>query len=160
MCGYCGCRHQPAIAELSDEHDRIQDLAHDLEHLARTSDHRTMCTLLDDHLAPLLQHHTDKEERGLFKQLRSCWEADDRLDTLVQEHRDIEDHLRQVRSGGPTWRQAVGQLVAELSQHILDEEVDLFPYALYELRPSQWDALTELHARLAKTPNVRVSPPN
>lgn len=157
MCDYCGCRNEAAIAELSDEHDRIQDLAYDLERLADTGDHRAVCAFLDEHLMPLLQHHTEKEEQGLFAQLRTSWEADDRLDTLVQEHRDIEVRLRQVRTGGPEWPHAVTLLVAELSQHILDEEVDLFPYALYELRPSQWEALTELHARLATTHGTRIS---
>lgn len=155
MCSYCGCREETAIAELSDEHDQLQDLAHDLQRLAATRDHRAARSLLDDRLAPLLQHHTSKEEQGLFTQLRSCWEADGRLDTLAQEHLDMEALLHVVRAGGPGWSHAVEQLVTDLGQHIIDEEVDLFPYALYELRPSQWEALTELHAQLAPTHDTR-----
>ena len=157
MCDYCGCHSQTAIAELSEEHDRIQDLCYDLRRLDASDDEPAARRLVDERLAPLLLHHTDKEERGLFAELRSCWEADDRLDTLIDEHRDIEAQLQRVRAGGTGWQQAVRQLVTEISQHILDEEVDLFPYALYELRPRQWESLDELHEALATTPEPNLT---
>ena len=94
----------------------------------------------------LLDHHTSKEERGLFTQLRACNETDDRLDTLIGEHRTIEAAVSTIRTRTDGWRGTLVQLVEDLDQHILDEEVDLFPYAMYELRGPQWDRVAEVHA--------------
>lgn len=146
MCDYCGCRNQPAINELSQEHDRLLDLAYYLDRLARRGSHAEVLEVLDDEFASLLGHHTDKEEAGLFTQLRSCDETDDRLDTLIGEHRQIEASLAELRAGGEGWRQALDRLVDDLDEHILDEEVDLFPYAMYELRASHWDQVAQVHA--------------
>lgn len=146
MCDYCGCRNQPEINELSEEHDRLLDLAYELRQLARRGSHAEVLELVDGEFASLLDHHTDKEEQGLFTQLRSCFAADDRLDTLIGEHREIGVLVTTVRAGEDGWRDVLTQLVDDLDHHILDEEVDLFPYAMYELRGSQWARISEVHA--------------
>jgi hemerythrin-like domain-containing protein len=149
MCDYCGCRNQPEINELSDEHDRLLDLAYQLHRLARRGSHAEVLAVVDGEFAALLDRHTGKEEQGLFTQLRSCDEADDRLDTLVGEHRELEARLAVVREAAAGWREVLTELVDDLDQHILDEEVDLFPYAMYELRAPQWDLVAEAHAAAA-----------
>lgn len=146
MCDYCGCRLQPEIEELSQEHERLLDLGYRLRRLARDHSHAEVLDLVDGEFAHLLDHHTDKEERGLFAELRSNHEAAERIDALVDEHHDIATHLAEVRAGGDGWREALTRLVAELDRHIMDEEVDLFPYSLYELREAQWDRVAEVHA--------------
>ena len=146
MCDYCGCRNQPEINELSEEHERLLDLAYRLRRLARDGSHADVLDIVDGEFALLLDHHTSKEERGLFTQLRACNETDDRLDTLIGEHRTIEAAVSTIRTRTDGWRGTLVQLVEDLDQHILDEEVDLFPYAMYELRGPQWDRVAEVHA--------------
>lgn len=87
MCAYCGCRQRPAIDELSEEHEQLLELVYGLRRRAETGDHAEVVAVLEGDLGPLLAHHADKEERGLFTQLRTSWHADDRLDTLVAAHR-------------------------------------------------------------------------
>ncbi len=145
MCDYCGCRRQPAIDELSQEHEDILELTSRLRRLALDGTHAEVVAIVDDQLAPLLDHHTTKEERGLFAQLLATGEADARLGELVDEHRDIEDALAEIRRGADGWQRTAARLLHVLSEHILAEETDLFPYALYELRSDQWDAVEALH---------------
>jgi hemerythrin-like domain-containing protein len=146
MCDYCGCRLRPAIDELSEEHERLLDLVYGLRRKAEAGDHAQVAATLERDLAPLLRHHADKEERGLFTQLRAAWQADDRLDALVTEHRDLERLLAGVIAGGQDWTRLLLRLADELTEHIFDEETDLFPYALYELTPAQWDEVEAVHA--------------
>jgi hemerythrin-like domain-containing protein len=158
MCDYCGCREQPEIDELSEEHDRLLDLAYALRRLARHGTHAAVLEIVDGEFAPLLAHHTDKEERGLFTQLRSNYEADGRLDTLTDEHRELEGLLASVRARQDGWQQVLIRLVDDLARHILDEEVDLFPYAMYELGEAQWARVNEVHAA-SPGPSVRAGCP-
>jgi hemerythrin-like domain-containing protein len=112
--------------------------------------------LVDGGFADLLEHHTAKEERGLFTQLRSSYAADERLDTLTGEHRALEVLLASVRAGRDGWQEALVRFVDELANHVLDEEVDLFPYAMYELQDAQWERVAEVHA--AASASIRVGP--
>lgn len=146
MCDYCGCRLIPPIAELSEEHDRLLDLAYTLRRLAEDDAHDEVVQLLDGEFTSLLRRHTDKEEDGVFCQLRSLGAADDRLDQLVAEHRDIEEQLARVRRGGDGWQEELDRLAADLGDHVIDEEIDLFPFAMYELDDAQWDVVAEVHA--------------
>lgn len=145
MCDYCGCRDlTPAIGELSEEHERMLDLGYRLRRAVRAQDHAAAIAVLDE-LEPLVDHHTDKEEQGLFTQLREVWGADDRLDTLVDEHEAVDALLAEARAGGTGWADAAERGMALLSQHLLDEETDLFPYAMYELSPQQWQRVEAVH---------------
>ena len=146
MCDFCGCRSQPAIDELSAEHERLLDLVYALRRDAARSDHATVVRTLETAIVPLLHHHTDKEERGLFAQLRAAWEADARLSALESEHRHLEELIATVLRGAAGWSAVVGRMADELSQHVFDEETDLFPYALYELDDARWDAVEAVHA--------------
>lgn len=148
MCDHCGCRRQAPIDELSDEHERVLDLGYRLRRLARRGDHATVVTVLEHDFVPLLEVHTTKEERGLFTALRGTWDADDRLDSLVDEHRDLEARLAVVAAGGAGWEETLVALLADLSDHVLAEETDLFPYALYELGADQWQAVEDAHAEV------------
>lgn len=146
MCDYCGCRDRSPIDDLAKEHERVLDLGYQLRRLAREGAHREAAAILEHDFVPLLAHHTAKEERGLFTQLRASWEADDRLDALVDEHRAMEAQLAIVALGAPGWEDVLVALVADLAEHVLSEETDLFPYALYELSADQWQAVEDVHA--------------
>lgn len=146
MCDYCGCRDRRPIDDLAKEHERVLDLGYRLRRLARDGSHREVAAILEHDFVPLLTRHTEKEERGLFTQLRASWEADDRLDALVGEHRSMEAQLAIVAAGAPGWADVLVALVADLAEHVLSEETDLFPYALYELNADQWQAVEDVHA--------------
>lgn len=143
MCDYCGCRRSDVIAELSDEHERILELAYTLRDSALSRDQATAMAAAHA-LQLLLVPHTRKEEEGLFQQLRRRWETDGRLAVLVDEHREIEDLLRGITSGRG-WHEAAQRATSVLSEHILAEETDLFPYALYELDADQWTMVEAVH---------------
>ncbi len=64
MCDYCGCRLIPPIADLSEEHDRLLDLAYRLRRLAEDGMRDQAMELLEGEFTTLLDHHTDKEEQG------------------------------------------------------------------------------------------------
>jgi hemerythrin-like domain-containing protein len=156
VCDFCGCRQQPAIDELSEEHERLLDLGYRLRRWAAEGDRDRVRHAVVQDLLPLLHHHTDKEERGLFAQLRAAWEADDRLATLVDEHRRIDDLATRVLGDDVGWPEHLTTLVATLSEHILSEETDLFPYARYELDHRQWDAVERVHAAAGGRPAATV----
>jgi hemerythrin-like domain-containing protein len=156
VCDFCGCRQQPAIDTLSEEHERLLDLGYRLRSSATDGDRERVRATVARDLLPLLHHHTDKEERGLFTQLRAAWEADDRLAALVVEHREIDRLASRVLDDDVGWREHLATLVATLSEHILSEETDLFPYALYELDHRQWDEVERVHASTAGRPAASV----
>jgi hemerythrin-like domain-containing protein len=145
MCDYCGCRDRPAIAELSAEHDELLELIYGLRRLADAGERAGVRALLEQRVLPLLRAHVDKEERGLFTQLRSAWAADARLDALVDEHRDLDERIAGLIES-PSWRAELREAARLLADHIMAEEVDLFPYALYELGAGQWEAVDAVHA--------------
>ena len=154
MCDYCGCRRQAPIDDLSAEHDRVLDLGYRLRRLARDDDHAGVAEVLEHQFGPLLQVHTAKEERGVFAALRDSWEADDRLDALVDEHRELEAGITTVVDGASGWQDVLLALLDDLSEHILAEETDLFPYALYELGAGQWEAVAATHVDVDATRSV------
>lgn len=148
MCDYCGCRRQPAIDELSDEHEELLAWVSQLRRQARSGSHDEVAEVLRAHVVPALAAHTTKEERGIFAELRRAWLADDRLDALVGEHRAIEALIGRILAAEDPWRPLVRELADELAGHIVDEETDLFPYALYELTHTQWETVEALHRDL------------
>lgn len=145
MCDYCGCRDLVPIDDLAREHERLLDLGYRLRRLAREGSHAAVMVMLEQEFMPLLDQHTSREERGLFTQLRARWEADDRLDALVGEHRSMEAQLLGVLTGDPGWAADLEKFVADLAEHVLAEETDLFPYAMYELDAHQWRAVQAAH---------------
>lgn len=145
MCDFCGCRRERAIAELSEEHEQLLELGYVIRRLLDEGKHARARRAVGDELAPLLRSHAEKEEQGLFTQLRSRWEADPRLDDLVGEHRELDALLGASLGSDPGWEDAVRKLIGLLSEHMLSEETDLFPYALYELTAVEWHAIDEVH---------------
>lgn len=148
MCDYCGCRRQPAISELSEEHDRLLDHLYALRSDAHAGDRAAVVLRLESEVLPLLRHHAGKEEQGVFAQLRRVG-VEGRVDALEGEHRTLDAAAADALTAGDDWVAAVERLSAELSQHILDEETDLFPYASYELAAAAWDEVEAVHAAAA-----------
>jgi hemerythrin-like domain-containing protein len=136
MCDHCDCRSFAGIAELSAEHDRILVLAWDVAEATRTG----AAAKTGDHvrLVELLQRHVVKEETGLYPRLRAAGSLDaDASDALEDEHREIDGLL----ATGRFDRRAYLALAA----HIEQEEMELFPGAMFAFEDDDWEAVGEAH---------------
>jgi len=133
MCDHCGCRSFDEIAELSAEHDRILDLAW------RIAEAHDVAALAE--LVPLLADHVAKEELGLYPQLVATGELDaDVLTTLEAEHSTIDTQLT-----GTTWNR---RAYYALAAHIEQEEMELFPAAMFSFDDSDWDTLAAVYRQV------------
>jgi hemerythrin-like domain-containing protein len=150
MCEYCGCQSVPAIAELTAEHDQIREVARDLDSVARRED-LPVATEVAGRLLNLLAPHTAVEEQGLFPAM--AVEFDAHVASLIDDHRRIEQVLRDVAAGesAEDWPVRVRAVVGELFHHILREQDGLFPASLSVLSPQQWDHLDEVRRTVAQT---------
>jgi hypothetical protein len=150
MCEYCGCQNVPAIALLTAEHDRIREVAGNLEAAARRAD-LTVARSLARQLLQQLLPHTAVEEQGLFPAMAG--EFGEHVDTLLSDHRHIEQALHAVAAAQPApegWPMLVRTVVGELFDHILREQDGLFPASLSVLTPRQWDHLDEVGRELRR----------
>lgn len=138
MCDYCDCRSHPEIAALSDDHERLGELLGRLTR-AVADDDRAAAELVGGELHALLGTHADREERGVFVQLRLADVGDGYVALFEDDHKLVHALLDQCQ--GPGWKQAAGDLARVLGDHILREETDLFPAAHQLLTPRQWDAV-------------------
>lgn len=138
MCDHCGCRSFPGIAELTAEHETILTLAWDL---AEATTHRAP---VDDTtrraLVEALRTHVRKEETGLYPLLQAAGALDDATcDALEAEHRDLDELL----AGTSFDRRAYFALAA----HVEQEEMELFPDAMFGFDDDAWEALDLAHRR-------------
>lgn len=147
MCEYCGCQQIPAIAELTDEHERLRDLGSDLAAAARDGDLDTARTLAQ-RMHGVLGPHTAVEEHALFPALSA--EFGEGMDVLVAEHRTIHDALHCVLAEPPPadWAARVGDGLHRLFEHILKEQDGVFPAALATLTPQDWGDVERVRAEV------------
>lgn len=137
MCDHCGCRSFGAISELSAEHDRILVLAWDVAEATRQG--TAPSDGARDQLLSLLERHVLKEETGLYPLLRAADSLDDDTsDALESEHRELDLLLT---SGGRFDRLAYLALAA----HIEQEEMELFPSAMFAFEDDDWDSIDAAH---------------
>ena len=147
MCEYCGCQQIEVIGELTAEHDRLRDLGHDLAEATRSGDlssARKHATAMREVLDP----HTAVEERGLFPALMDDFA--DRLRVLVDEHRTIDAALAAVcdpdSDPPPDWQDDILNALSQLFEHILKEQDGVFPAALANLGPADWEAIAAVRS--------------
>ncbi len=135
MCDHCGCRAFPAIAELTADHERILSLAWLLAEAPRRGD--TDPTVGDELLA-LLDAHVVKEETGLYPLLLAAGDLSaEASDALEDEHRTLRASLMD----GAFDRRDYYALAA----HIEQEEMELFPAAMFAFDDDEWDELRAVH---------------
>jgi len=143
MCNYCGCRAIPAIAELTDQHEEIAEVAGDLER-AIVAERWPEATEHLTHLRRLLTPHVALEEAALFSVMGALDEFAEGVGVLYDDHDDIDSALEQPISDWSRVRVAVHQLF----EHIDREEHGLFPASLATFTNDQWDSVHELQARI------------
>jgi hemerythrin-like domain-containing protein len=133
MCDHCGCRAFAEIAELTEEHERILELAW------RATDGGAATAR--DELIPLLARHVAKEEDGLYPLLVAAGALDaEVVATLEAEHTAIDAH-----AAGPRWNR---RAYYELAAHIEQEEMELFPAAMFSFDDADWAHLADLYQRV------------
>ena len=136
MCDHCSCRQFRAIAELSTEHEQILEVA-----WALSEQHGATGVAdgpLRDQLGRMLAVHVDAEEVALCPLLLETGGLDPaHCDQLEQEHTDIGAALIAGRFDR--------RMYFELAAHIEEEELELFPLAMFGFDDDDW-------ARLDATP--------
>lgn len=136
MCDHCGCRAFGPIAELSAEHETILSLAWQVAEATRLR--LAVDTDTTERLVALLDLHIAKEETGLYPLLREQGDlSPETSDGLEREHLTVRAAL----VGGTFDRPAYFALAA----HIEQEELELFPMAMFGFDDDLWDDLDAIH---------------
>jgi len=148
MCEYCGCRAVTAIDDLTREHDLVVNLIGEVRAARAATDTARMAELAR-RIAAVLEPHTQVEEHGLFPALAA--DFPDHVTALRADHRHIEAVLGEAAHGAPTDPTWPGRLIVTLDllrEHILKEQDGVFPAALANLNPDDWDAIETIRAKV------------
>jgi hemerythrin-like domain-containing protein len=137
MCSYCGCRNIPMIAKLNAEHDTIVNSSYALEIAGRNDDVAAAKTA-GKILGELLHPHTEREQNGLFAEMKTNEMFIEHIASLCAEHDQLDADLAAIDAGDLT---RVPALITLLNNHIDREENGLFPAALAYLDDTQWDTI-------------------
>ena len=143
MCDHCGCRENPPIAELSEEHEQILEVAWQLSERHRTTG--IADGSLRDQLIAMLDIHVEAEETALYPLLASCGDLGV-IDQsrLEDEHAELGAALRAGTFDRRTFY--------ELAAHIEAEETELFPMAMFGFDENDWAVLAATRRFLDATP--------
>ena len=146
MCEYCGCQAVTAIDDLTREHDLVVNLIGEVRAAHAATDTAHMAKLARQ-ITSVLEPHTYVEEHGLFPVLAA--DFPDQVTALQAEHRHIEAVLAEAAGGAPvdpTWPGRLVETLVLLREHILKEQDGVFPAALANLNPEDWDAIDAIRA--------------
>jgi hypothetical protein len=136
MCDHCGCHEIPAIAELSAEHEEILRVAWEVAEHGRGSER--------DELLGMLEIHVAAEETALYPLLVEIGDLDPaHCGVLEAEHAGLKAALLAGTFDRRTYY--------ELAAHIEEEEMELFPAAMFGFEDEAW-------ARLAATESFLGAP--
>jgi len=147
MCEYCGCQQIAVIGELTREHDAVVAIIGQVRvalaggELARAARH---C----QEIAAILAPHTTVEELGLLPAMAA--EFPDHVESLMTDHRQIEDVLAEAATGppaDPAWPDRLLGVLFLLREHILKEQDGVFPASVTVLETEQWERIEALRAR-------------
>ncbi len=140
MCDHCGCRSFPAIAELTADHEEILRLAWVLAEAAHNG--TTPDTSTRRELVELLDLHVAKEETGLYPVLLGSGGIyAEQVAGLEEEHRELARRL-----AGPVFDR---RNYYALAAHIEQEEMELFPAAMFGFDDEEWEATSDAHRAVA-----------
>ena len=137
MCNYCGCREIPMIAKLNAEHDAIVNSTYALQVALREQDVESAKTA-GKILGELLHPHTQREQVGLFAEMKKDELFTEHIASLCAEHDELDGELCLIAAGDLT---RITAMITLLNNHIDREENGLFPAALAYLDDSQWDTI-------------------
>lgn len=151
VCNYCGCRAIEPVAQLTADHERIQNISGDVRRAVSRDDHATAATLLRE-LHDVLTVHDAVEELAVYPAMARHSEYADKIGTMFDEHDDLDDvlgtALRTAQATDPAaadWTEVLAALGA-LVEHIQREEYGLFPAAAIALAPEEWEHAAEVRS--------------
>ena len=126
MCDHCGCREFPPIAELSAEHEEILRVAWEVAEHGQAADR--------DALLGMLEVHVAAEETALYPLLVAGGDLDaEHCGVLEEEHAGLKSALLAGTFDRRTYY--------ELAAHIEEEEMELFPAAMFGFDDEAWALL-------------------
>ncbi len=140
MCEHCGCRGVEPIARLMDEHLALLDLGGEIKRHLAAGDRRAAWELLA-RFAHELDHHVDREERGLFQALKDQGDFGDAVTELEGEHADFDEAISELGLADDDLEARVDELLAHLSLHIDKENLGIFPVAVVTLGAEGWNTV-------------------
>lgn len=138
MCSYCGCRAIPEIGVLMTEHETIVNAAGEVARAVASDAGPAVRELRLARLREVLAAHVDREEGGLFAELRHDPEFGPQVAALCDEHDDIDALADDVGRGELA---ALGRLVELLYRHIDKEDNGLFPAVAVAVDGDTWAAV-------------------
>jgi hemerythrin-like domain-containing protein len=138
MCSYCGCRALPEIGVLMGEHEQIINAAGALARAVAAGSGPTAWRPRLHELVRALESHVEREEGGLFAELRGDPEFGLQVAGLCDEHDDLDALTAAVDKGDLA---AVGRLVDLLYRHIGKEDNGLFPAVAVAVDADTWAAV-------------------
>lgn len=153
MCNYCGCRAIEPVAQLTAEHEQIQNLSGDVRRAVSRGDRAAAMHLLRE-LHDVLELHDAVEELSLYPAMARQPEYGEKVGTLYDEHDALDDiidtALETANAADPDSVDWPGVLAAlgVLTEHIQHEEYGVFPAAAISLDPADWEHAGEVRARL------------
>jgi hemerythrin-like domain-containing protein len=134
----------PAIAELMEEHTALVDQAHhvrqDLSAGRATAAKARLALLVAD-----LGRHVRREERGVFRALRTAGEFIDEIDQLEVEHRDLAGLIAGLDAESADFDAQVTKLLDDLAVHVEREDLGIFPVSVITLGASGWETVDRAH---------------
>ncbi len=158
MCAHCGCHDVPAIRELVDEHDALQERAYAVRRALSAGESRRAAELL----APLVVHlerHVAREEHGVFAALRAQGDVVEEVDALEDEHLGFAASLEALgEPSDPGYADRVRRLLTTLDLHIEREDVGIFPVSVVTLGARGWQTVERAHDERPSLLGVRTSP--
>jgi hemerythrin-like domain-containing protein len=148
MCEYCGCQAVTAIDDLTREHDLVVNLIGEVRGAHLATDTARMAELARQ-ITAVLRPHTRVEEHGLFPALAD--DFPDHIAALQADHRRTEAVLGEAAAAtpaDPTWPGRLIETLDLLREHILKEQDGVFPAALANLNPDDWNAIDAIRAQV------------
>lgn len=127
-----------------DEHYDMLALSADIRRRL-ASDDRTGAVSLLDELGERLRPHAIREERGLFAALKESGEFVDAILDLEDDHLAFDTDLRTLDVHAVDFEHRVTQLLDELSHHIDQENLGIFPVAVVTLGATGWATVDRAH---------------
>lgn len=146
MCEYCGCKSVAVIAELTAEHDTVVAMVGAARAAITRGDLDGAATAARE-ITAVLDPHTHVEEYGLFPALADAFP--EHVAALRDEHRRIEAVLGEAADGtpsDPSWPARLAGALHLLREHILKEQDGVFPAALIDLGPDDWERIEAVRA--------------
>jgi hemerythrin-like domain-containing protein len=127
--------HDSEIDGLIDEHRDLMTIMAALRRALADPDADLTAQL--NQLETALDHHTDREESGLFNVLRQVEVPAQYMGLFEHDHSHLVDLIHAARSD----RQRVDELLSSLESHMAREENDMFPAAEQLLGPADWETV-------------------